>query len=560
MKKTLQIHLGKQLFTIEENAYSRLENYLISIRKTFENEEGSDEIMEDIEMRFAELLVIELKSRVAVELNDVEKAITSLGEPEMIEEESFTQNSDKQENQSSSNYQHTYYRDIPNGKISGVCAGLAKSLRIDVNAIRIAFILFSVFGFGFLVYILLVLLLPLSQNHTSSQRTLFRDTENGKLGGICAGLSAYFHIDVNFVRILFIISALTFFPIIIYIVLLFVIPVAGSPSERLKMKGQNINVSNIKSEFENLSQKTSSLYKEAKAKGSSIYTQTKESQLGIIFQKIKKIIGFSLLILSSVSAVFFLLISFGIIKVIPSTGDANYLSFTQGLALIVPKSNEFPFLFYAILLTIGSLIILFFLDGIRYIFSQKIPFMKWIRLPFFITLSLGFALGCIGGIRLARDFEVKAEIEKSEISFEGNYLNIEKLSDFSNTTKVEDVDGFDFINISNNKINHSKIALTFKNSKDNQFHIYQHFSARGIEREIAINRAERIKHRYEIEGNTLKIAPNFSFHKRDGIRAQAVELIIEKPKNASIQFQGQSFETLDKTYYFSLKPSSFEAP
>jgi DNA replication initiation complex subunit (GINS family) len=56
MKKTINIHLGRQLFIIEEDAYARLNAYLEKLKSSFASEEGAEEIVEDIEMRCAELI------------------------------------------------------------------------------------------------------------------------------------------------------------------------------------------------------------------------------------------------------------------------------------------------------------------------------------------------------------------------------------------------------------------------------------------------------------------------------------------------------------------------
>ena len=55
MKKTISIHLTGFVFNIEEEAYTILQEYLDDIRKNLIIEEGCDEIMEDIELRIAEL-------------------------------------------------------------------------------------------------------------------------------------------------------------------------------------------------------------------------------------------------------------------------------------------------------------------------------------------------------------------------------------------------------------------------------------------------------------------------------------------------------------------------
>ena len=56
MKKTLTINLGGSVFHIDEDAYQLLDKYLSNLRIHFKKEEGSDEIMNDFELRISELL------------------------------------------------------------------------------------------------------------------------------------------------------------------------------------------------------------------------------------------------------------------------------------------------------------------------------------------------------------------------------------------------------------------------------------------------------------------------------------------------------------------------
>jgi phage shock protein C len=58
------------------------------------------------------------------------------------------------------------YRDKVNGKISGVCAGLAEYFEIDVTLIRLIWaiiILFS-FGMGIFLYFIFAIIMPLKTN------------------------------------------------------------------------------------------------------------------------------------------------------------------------------------------------------------------------------------------------------------------------------------------------------------------------------------------------------------------------------------------------------------
>lgn len=61
MKKVININFKGRVIPIEEFAYDILNKYVESLRKLFANEEGKDEIINDIEDRIAELFAEVLK-------------------------------------------------------------------------------------------------------------------------------------------------------------------------------------------------------------------------------------------------------------------------------------------------------------------------------------------------------------------------------------------------------------------------------------------------------------------------------------------------------------------
>lgn len=101
---------------------------------------------------------------------------------------------------------------------------------------------------------------------TRISRRMYRDTENSKLGGVCAGIGKYFNIDPVWVR-LAIFSPLIFVPIsgishhiywlntlgqnlfgvllVVYMILWFVIPEAKSAREKLEMEGEKVTAKAI---------------------------------------------------------------------------------------------------------------------------------------------------------------------------------------------------------------------------------------------------------------------------------------------------------------------------
>ncbi|WP_431212651.1 hypothetical protein ACQ86N_44385 [Puia sp. P3] len=88
MKKIININFHSRVIPIEESAYEILQQYISSLRRYFANEEGRDEIISDIENRFAELFSETLKKGAACITDaDVNTIIASMGRPEEFEGE-----------------------------------------------------------------------------------------------------------------------------------------------------------------------------------------------------------------------------------------------------------------------------------------------------------------------------------------------------------------------------------------------------------------------------------------------------------------------------------------
>lgn len=142
MKKVLEISLGGIGFTINEDAYHQLKNYLVRFEKTMTNELEKKEVMEDVEARIAEILQKERKyDNQIVDEKLVKIVIGHLGE---IEEEKTTNEEHPKEEKekyfSSENKSKRFYRDADNKKISGVCSGIATYFNVDVTLVRVIFV------------------------------------------------------------------------------------------------------------------------------------------------------------------------------------------------------------------------------------------------------------------------------------------------------------------------------------------------------------------------------------------------------------------------------------
>lgn len=108
-----------------------------------------------------------------------------------------------------------------------------------------------------------------SKNGGKPRRKLYRDPANGKLAGVCSGLAAYFNLDVSIFRIFFVVLTLLgglrlsflwyFEPWIhisvplVYLILWICMPAVKSVRQRDEMRGQRGTVDDISSRIINTS-------------------------------------------------------------------------------------------------------------------------------------------------------------------------------------------------------------------------------------------------------------------------------------------------------------------
>ena len=92
---------------------------------------------------------------------------------------------------------------------------------------------------------------------TPGYHRMYRDPDRRIIGGVCAGMGAYWSIDPWIVRVIFLILAMMGgLGILIYLILYIVLPEAKTTSQKIEMKGAPVNIHNIKesvkNEFENV--------------------------------------------------------------------------------------------------------------------------------------------------------------------------------------------------------------------------------------------------------------------------------------------------------------------
>ena len=135
MKRVTNACVGGRNFTLNDDAYNRLDAYLRNFKaKLTVPEAQKAEVMDDIESRISELFYQEVgESSRVVTLEMVEKVVSTLGMPDGSAETGYTYTQAFPEDK----VPKKLYRDVDNKGVAGVCAGLAWYFDIDVTIIRI---------------------------------------------------------------------------------------------------------------------------------------------------------------------------------------------------------------------------------------------------------------------------------------------------------------------------------------------------------------------------------------------------------------------------------------
>ena len=264
MKKTFTISLGHSVFNVEEDAYDILKMYLDSIKNYFEKMENDSEIISDFELRIAENFSSKLSSgKQYINLSDVKEVIQIMGSLDDFQEiyDDDDQTEDVKEDKKIKN---KLYRDSSNRIIAGVCSGIAEYFKVDPIIVRIIFFISA--PLQLIIYTILWIGLPSKDFDPNLRKKLYRDKENGVIGGVAKGLSNYLKIDVNIIRVVFVVSLITGGAGLLFYLLLWIFTKeAKTIGEKMNMSGFNVNLSNIedfiKKKTKNLNSRENTLTK-----------------------------------------------------------------------------------------------------------------------------------------------------------------------------------------------------------------------------------------------------------------------------------------------------------
>lgn len=386
-------------------------------------------------------------------------------------------------------------------------------------------------------------------------KKLYRDIENSKIAGICSGISAYFDIDVIWVRILFIILFLiNGIGILLYIIIWIAVPPAKTAAQKLEMRGEKITLSNIekkiKEEYENVKENLKNS-KHRQSVGRFIEDFAKViAQIAIFFAKfIIGIIGFSLVIvgfviLTGLIGAFFLNFSFAPLSFINfhDSFDINILK-----AFIDP-SNLSLFLI-SLFLTIALPILSIIYGGIKLLFKLKNNDKPLGILVFILWLLSAFTLASFTFIE-AKNFSSKKTVKQNyvveNISSNTLYLEMNELINLDDDIEINNEYKFKF-DIHEEKV-YGKPIVDIEKSKTSNFEIVLRKKSFGRDSKDAIENANDIIYSWEKDGSQIKLNNYFSLPEDERWYLPSLEIIIEVPVGKSVYLSESLEEYLEDVY------------
>ena len=444
MNKTINIHLAQTLFSLDENAYALLKNYLEKLERLFKNTEGAKDILEDIEARIAELFTNLKKDNLyVISVADVEQVIETLGTPEDLAGE-------EEPTETSAQY--------------------------------------------------------------NGPKKLFRDPDDRFLGGVAGGLSHYVGLDSVWIRLIMLIL---FFSsvggvVLVYILLWILIPEAKSTADKLMMKGESVNVSNIKKKIKEEIDQVGDKVKDVDYENIGNQIKKKSKDFSDILLKLARgvvklltlLIGVFLLFISSI-VLLVIFISTVVGSVFSAMVPQEIMQF--GLSLDIPV----VVLGFFALLIVGIPFIFLFTLGLQLLSQNKSVMSRLFSLILLGLWILSLITLMIFGIIESKSFAINAKSTQN-IAWEQQtqdtlkiYLNEdhkyrETVTVFNQFTLVEN-DAGEKLRLDNN------IRLLITESKDNTLAMAIEKNAKGWSQSKASKTTEAIDYNIDYYDNKLMI-------------------------------------------------------
>ena len=477
MNKTVNINLAGVFFHIDENAYTKLQHYLDAIKRSLTNTQGQDEIIADIEARIAELFNEKIKTdRQVIGTKEVDEVIAVLGQPEDYM------------------LDEEIFEDEPSHTRPG-----------------------------------------------TTGKQLFRDTEHSYVGGVSSGLGHYLKIEAIWVRILWIILTLASSGafILIYIALWIFVPEAKTTADKLSMRGEAVNLSNIerkiREEFENVSGRVKDVdyekYGRQARSGASSAAKGVGSGILFLLNIFVKLIGILIILIAGTTLIglfigLFTMGTFGLI-------EAPWTDYIEMAAIGAPIWLLSLLAFFAI----GIPFLFLFILGLKILVKN----LRSIGTPAKLVLLGLWLLSIIGlaviGIQQAthRAFDGEVIITETLPVGANDTLYLAMQSNPRYTSGIHKRDVTIKYDENDNKVMYSTdVRLVVKSTKDSVGRMEIIKMADGSDSRDARDRAENINYNTNFKDGRLYIDSFLTSPLQNHYREQEVRVVIYLPEGTTL--------------------------
>ncbi len=383
-----------------------------------------------------------------------------------------------------------------------------------------------------------------------SQRRLYRDSVRSYIAGVCSGLAEYFGTDPIVIRIIFLFLLLfKGVGLILYIILWIAVPKAITPRQKLEMKGEPINLTNIEKSIREKSSQINQNIKKSGLKGfleSIVYIIGRCAywfiQVLLIFVKAIAIIIAVTLIVTMLIALF------AIVNVIFFGGLLFHGAFpmVQGIPLgeVITSIFEFStsiWLTIPIFLVVAIPVFALLYLGIRILFHFKardrfiglIAATMWV----FSIVVLAFAI-----YSQAKSFTVRKNVTETislETSFKpGGTLHIQAIdksdSLFLQSPKVFEIDEYTIAKVNGKTFITGRPSITIEKTSKKYPELEIIRKARGSNKLTAELNAKSIKYNYSIKDSILNFDSYFTLPLGEKWKLQEVIINLQIPENYKI--------------------------
>jgi phage shock protein PspC (stress-responsive transcriptional regulator) len=492
MKKTLNINIGNSIIHIEEDAYELLTGYLNEIKSHFTRSADDFEIVTDIENRIAEMF------------------------HEILVAE------------------HKQIITIDDVKIIIAQMGTVKDFEISEDETE------DYTG----------------STHATGVKRLYRDTENVVVAGVCSGLGHYLNIEERWIRLF---AVLTMFAggagIVAYLVMWILVPRATSRSEKMYMKGEEVNLQGIIKNFQ-------------EEVASNQLIKRSRGFIGEFIDLLGKFISGTGKTVFKIISLFIMLLS-GVMLLGLIVSLAAFLGvFDAGSNDIFPLSMVDEAYITPLLLAIfvfGAIPLLsLLLFSIRVAFNGR-PISKSVSFALLIIWLAGVATGIYLIAKTSSEFKESAEFTQvAPLRTYATYtLTLDKSRFFSKEDSVkykidmESYKGRIILDERNGPFNRPRdVRINIEKSDNGKTSVVQNYSSQGKTFDGALKNAQNIHYDFFQQDSLINFSPKLHLTRNVNWRNQEVKLTLKVPVGTTLIIKDDVDDYMDNYRSWSCQNES----